>query len=319
MVDWLDKFQRRFRPLGFAIAVIYKYVDDKGGYLAALITYYAFVSLFPILLLLTTILSVVLTDHPGLRDQLLESALHQFPVIGDQLAQPSQLSGGGAGVAIGIVGALYGALGIGQAAQNAMDTVWSVPRNNRPNPIISRVRSVFLLIVLGAGLVATTVVSLLGGAFGALGGNVRLFLGIASVVVDIGIFLVAFRVFTARSVSFRDVVPGAIVAAVLWYLLQTFGAVYVARIVRTASVTNSVFAIVLGLLGFLYLASVAIVFCAEINPVIVDRLHPRALLTPFTDNVDLTEGDKAAYTDQAKAQRAKGFERVEVHFDDQPS
>jgi membrane protein len=316
MIDWLDRFQRRFRLLGFPIAVIYKYVDDKGGYLAALITYYAFVSLFPILLLLTTILGVVLTDHPGLRDQLVESALHQFPVIGDQLEQPSQLSGGGAGVAIGIVGALYGALGIGQAAQNAMDTVWSVPRNKRPNPIVSRVRSVLLLLVLGAGLVATTVASLLGGAFGAMGGDARVFFAVASLVVDIGIFLIAFRFFTARSVSFRDVVPGAIVAAVLWYLLQTFGALYVARIVRTASVTNSVFAIVLGLLAFLYLASVAVVFCAEINPVRVDRLYPRALLTPFTDNVDLTEGDKAAYTDQAKAQRAKGFERVEVHFDD---
>ncbi|NMN99548.1 YihY/virulence factor BrkB family protein [Antrihabitans stalactiti] len=319
MVDWLDRFQRRFRFVGFPIAVIYKYVDDKGGYLAALITYYAFVSLFPILLLLTTILGVVLTDHPDLRDQLVESALHQFPVIGEQLAQPSELSGGGAGVAIGIAGALYGALGIGQAAQNAMDTVWSVPRNKRPNPILSRIRSVLLLLVLGAGLVATTFVSLLGGAFGALGGNTRIFFAIASVVVDIAIFLVAFRVFTARSVSFRDVIPGAVVAAVLWYLLQTFGAVYVARIVKTSSATNSVFAIVLGLLAFLYLASVTIVLCAEINPVRVDRLYPRALLTPFTDNVELTDGDKAAYTDQAKAQRAKGFERVEVHFDDQPS
>src|SRR5512144_3172398 len=94
MVHWLDRLQRRSRAAGFAIAVIYKYVDDQGGYLAALITYYAFVSLFPLLLLLTTVLGVVLAGHPQVQHQVLDSALSQFPVIGDQLADPQHLSGG---------------------------------------------------------------------------------------------------------------------------------------------------------------------------------------------------------------------------------
>src|SRR4051795_8395384 len=124
MVKWLDGLQQRNRWVGFAIGVIYKYVDDQGGYLAALITYYAFVSLFPLLLLLTTALGVVLAGHPDLQRQVLESALSQFPVIGDQLAQPHQLSGGTVGVVIGIAGAVYGGMGVGQAVQNAMDSVW---------------------------------------------------------------------------------------------------------------------------------------------------------------------------------------------------
>ena len=117
----------------FLIAVIYKYVDDQGSYLAALITYYAFVSLFPALLLLTTVLGVVLVGHPEMQEQIVQSAVAQFPVIGDQLGQPQGLSGGAFGVVVGIAGALYGGLGVGQAVQNAMDTLWAVPRNDRPD------------------------------------------------------------------------------------------------------------------------------------------------------------------------------------------
>ena len=141
MVSWLDRLQRRSRSAGFLIAVIYKYVDDQGSYLAALITYYAFVSLFPALLLLTTVLGVVLVGHPELQEQILQSAVAQFPVIGEQLGQPQGLSGGTFGVVVGIAGALYGGLGVGQAVQNAMDTLWAVPRNDRPDPIRARIRS----------------------------------------------------------------------------------------------------------------------------------------------------------------------------------
>jgi membrane protein len=127
MMAWLDGFQRRHPAVGFLVAVIYKYVDDQGGYLAALITYYAFVSLFPALLLLTTVLGVVLVGHPELQQQVVHSAVAQFPVIGDQLGRPQGLSGGPIGVTIGIVVAVYGGLGVGQAVQNGMDTLWAVP------------------------------------------------------------------------------------------------------------------------------------------------------------------------------------------------
>jgi hypothetical protein len=79
---------------------------------------------------------------------------------------------------------------------------------------------------------------------------------------------------------------------------------------------NAVFALVLGLMAFIYLAALALVLCVEINVVRVDRLHPRALLTPFIDDVDLTRGDEQVYGNSARAQRAKGVQRVDVHFDD---
>jgi membrane protein len=114
----------------------------------------------------------------------------------------------------------------------------------------------------------------------------------------------------------RDVLPGAIVASLAWQLLQSFGVVYVRRVIQHASATNAVFALVLGLLAFLYVAAVVVLLSAEINVVRVSNMHPRSLLTPFTDNVILTRGDRRAYSRQAKAQRSKGFQHVDVQFDE---
>jgi uncharacterized BrkB/YihY/UPF0761 family membrane protein len=138
LVERADGLQRRRRVLGFPIAVIYKYFDDFGGYLAALITYYAFVSLVPLLLLATTILSIVLSSRPDLQERIIDSALTQIPVVGAQLENPKALSGGPAGVAIGLVVALYGGLGVGHDVQYAINNIWTIPRNSRPNPFTSR-------------------------------------------------------------------------------------------------------------------------------------------------------------------------------------
>ena len=318
MMAWLDGLQRRNRVLGFLIAVVYKYVDDQGSYLAALITYYAFVSLFPALLLLTTVLGVVLVGHPELQQQIVQSAVAQFPVIGQQLGQPQGLSGGTLGVVIGIVGAVYGGLGVGQAVQNGMDTLWAVPRNERPDPLRSRLRSLFMLLLLGTGLIGSTVLSALGRASQSFGAVSKLGIVVAALLINSAVCLVAFRVATARDVTYRQIAPGAVAAAVLWQLLQWFGAGYVAHVVKSASATNSVFALVLGLLAFLYLIATTLLLCATANVVAADHLYPRALLVQFTDDVALTHGDRKTYAGQAKAQRAKSFQTIDVTFDGRP-
>ncbi|MFQ1003817.1 YihY/virulence factor BrkB family protein [Modestobacter sp. SSW1-42] len=316
LTDRLDGLQRRHKAAGFPIAVVYKYVDDSGPYLAALITYYAFVSLFPLLLLFSTILGHVLTGNPELQQRLIDSALSQFPVVGDQLGEPRGLSGGLVGVLVGVLGALYGGLGVAQAVQHMMNTAWAVPRNSRPNPFLARGRSLLLLATAGVAVIGTTALSTLGaGNAGSLGTVLKVVALVGSVGVNAVVFVFAFRLATARHLTVPQVLPGALIAAVLWQLLQTFGVGYVGHVVSNASATNGVFALVLGLLAFLYLAAVVGVLCVEINVVRVDKLHPRALLTPFTDAVDLTAGDKRSYTGQAKAQRSKGFEQVHVTFD----
>ena len=318
IAERLDAVQRDHRLLGYPLAVLYKYIDDQGGYLAALITYYAFVSLFPLLLLLSTVLGWLLVGHPALRDHILDSALSQFPVIGSQLGQPKEIGGGVAGVVIGTAGALYGGLGVGQALQNAMNTVWAVPRNDRPDPFKGRARSLLLLCTVGGALLGTTVLSAISGGTGLFGDGVKIVILAASVAVNAGAFIMAFRISTDRDLTVKQVAPGAVLAALGWQLLQSFGAVYVSHVIASANATNGVFALVLGMLAFLYVTATMVVFCAVINVVRVDRLHPRALLTPFTDNVDLTAADREVYAGQAAAQRSKGFENVDVTFDSPP-
>ena len=314
----VDGFQRSHPSAGFPLAVVYKFLDDRGGYLAALIAYYAFLSLFPLLLLFTTVLGIVLAGNPDLQGLILDSAMSQIPVIGDQLSQPDRLSGGVAGIVIGVVGSLYGGLGVSLALQYAMKTAWSVPRNEQPDPLRGRLRGLYLLTTVGTAIIGLTVLNGVAssGLFGVAGGALAL---LGAVILNAAVFTVAFRIGTARALSARDVFPGALVAAVLWQGLQSFGGIYIRNVVGSTSVSNGIFAIVLGLLGFFYIASIVIVLCIEINAVRVNRLHPRALLTPFTDNVELTVGDKNSYTNQAEAQRNKGFQDITVTYDESAS
>lgn len=266
--------------------------------------------------MLTTTLGVVLAGHPDLQQQVLETAVSQFPVIGEQLGQPQQLSGGTVAVVVGIAGALYGGLGVGVAVQNAMDTVWAVPKHRRPDPIRGRVRSLALLLVLGSAAIATTALAAIGRSAEFLGSWGKAGCVVAAVVINAAICLIAFRVTTTRKLTVRQLLPGAAVAAVVWQLLQWFGAAYVTRTVTTASAINAVFAVVLGLLAFLFLISVTLVMCAQINVVRVERLYPRALLTVFTDDVELTQADRRTYARKARAEQAKGFETIRVSYEE---
>jgi len=230
------------------------------------------------------------------------------------LVRPRRLGGGPVGLTVGIAGSLYGGLGAAQAFQYATNSIWGVPRNNRPNPLRARGRSLVLLGTAGLAFLSTTILTILGsGGGGYLGLVTRALALAASVVVGAALFIFVFRFAPARRLSVRDVLPGALAAEAAVQLLQAFGVILVRR-VGGASGTNAVFAVVLGLLAFLYLTATVVLLCAEINVVHVNRMHPRSLLTPFTDNVTLTAADRRAYSRQARAQRSKGFERISVHF-----
>lgn len=322
VLERVDAFQRRHPAAGLPIAVVYKYADDQGGYLAALITYYGLLALFPLLLLLSTVLGLVLEGDPGLQHRVLASTLHQFPVIGQDLGRPREIGGGTTGLIVGLAGSVYGALGVAQALQNATNTAWAVPRNERPNPIAARVRSVGLVATVGFTVLATTALTAVAHGAGGLGGDLGGLVGVALVLVTVAVnatvFAIAFRLSTARPLTLRHVAPGAVVAAVAWQVLQALGASYVRHVEGASSTTNGVFAVVLGLIAFLYVASVIVTLAVEINVVRVERLYPRALLTPFTDHVDLTQGDMETYAGRAEAERAKGFQQVDVTFGPRP-
>jgi membrane protein len=316
--DRIDAFQRRHKVLGFPIAVLYKFFDDQGNYLAALMTYYAFIALLPALLLASSILSFILHGNPELQQRILNSALGQFPIM-NQVVNEQRPNGSAWAIVIGALGSLYGAVGVAQAMQNAMNVAWSVPRNKRPNPFVGRVRSLGLLITAGLGILVTTWVSTIGSRVDALDTNIapwaRFALICATVLVNSCIFTLLFRMATTHEHSLRLAFPGALTTALFWQALQYTGSVYVTDVIAHASSVNKLFASFLGSIIYLYIGAVCILLGVEVNVVKAHRLFPRALMTPFTDNVDLTEADRRAYADYAAAQRTKDFAHVDVRFE----
>lgn len=319
LVDRVDAFQRQHPVVGFPLAVLYKFIDDQGNYLAAVVTYYAFVSIFPLLLIASSVLGFVLQGNAELRDEVLNGALSQFPIVGTELGKPKGLQGSTSAVVFGTIAALYGVLGLGQAAQNAVNVAWAVPRNSRLNPLVSRASSLVLLVLAGLTVLAVTVLSSIVSHVDNFGGadfdrGLDWLLKLGSLLLNALVLAAMMRFATTARQSFRSSLPGAFAVALMWQLLQQAGGTYVDRVISRVSDVNAVFAIVLGLLALLYIASVIAVIGLEINVVLARRLFPRSLLTPFTDAVDLTDGDRQAYAGYAKAQRHKGFERVRVSF-----
>src|ERR1700722_10127709 len=305
MVSRADAYQRQHRWAGLPLAVLYKFADDQGTYLAAQITYYGFVAVFPLLLLLATILGYVLHGDSHLQRQVLDSALAQFPVIGGQItANIRSFHGSPAGLVIGMVGCVYGGLGTVQAVQTTLNKIWGVPRDSRPNPVRARLRSLLMLAFGGASVIITTVLSAVGAASDAYGARldvpVRTIATAAAIALNVTLFVVAFRVLTARHVAVRQILAGAVAAAVTWQALQLAGTLLVGHELKGATATYGLFALVLGLLAWIYLGAVTTVICAEYNAVRAGQLWPRSLLAPFTDNAELTPADQRAYTSYAK-------------------
>jgi inner membrane protein YhjD len=307
----IDRRQQRSPRLSFIAAVVKKFSDDQASQLAALIAYYGFFSLFPLLLVFVTVLGFVLQGNPSAQNSVLHSTLSQFPIIGNQLQENvHSLTGSGLDLAIGLAGSLFAGLGITGAAQNAFNQVWYVPRKRRPDFLRSRLRGLGLLAVLGALAIVSTVAA--GFVTGGGGGSVASALGgvIVAFAVNLLLFFTAFRFLTAAEVQTRDLLPGVLVGAVLWQVLQHLGGYYVDHVVRHAKETSGLFAFVLGLLAWLYLGAQVTLLAAEINVVRARRLWPRSF---FSD--PLLDADKRALTSVAEVEERLHEQNVEVDFD----
>jgi membrane protein len=306
----LDRRQQKAPRISFIAAVIKKFGDDQASQLAALIAYYGFFSLFPLLLVFVTILGFILHGDASAQRSVLHSTLSQFPIIGNQLQQNvGSLKGSAASLAIGLAGSLFAGLGITGATQNAFNQVWYIPHKRRPNFFTSRVRGIALLAVLGVLAIVSTVVAgfVTGGGSGALTtiGGV-----LVALAVNLLLFFTAFRFLTASEVPTRDLLPGVIMAAVLWQILQHVGGYYVEHVVRHAKETSGLFAFVLGLLAWLYLGGQVTLLAAEVNVVRARRLWPRSFFSP-----PLLDADKRAMTSSAEVQERVDEQNVEVDFD----
>ena len=264
----IDRFQRRHGWAGFPFAVVRKYGDDQAGYLAALIAYYGFFSVFPLMLVFVSVLGIVLANSPQLQQQIIDSALAQFPIVGPTIAEEvDAITGNAVALTVGIVTALWAGLGVVQATQNAMNQVWDIPRKDRPNFFISRLRSLLMLFVLGTTLLASTFFSGLATARSSNGAVLVTWeIGI-SLLLNLVLFLLVYRVLTRLDLRWRDVLPGGITAAVMWTALQGVGGYYVEHTIKRASNVYGTLALVIGLLVWIYLGGQLTLLCAEINVV----------------------------------------------------
>jgi YihY family inner membrane protein len=308
----VDRFQQRHTPLAFLYAVVKKFGEDRAGQQAALLAYYGFFSLFPLMLVGVTLLGILLRNNPDLQGKLLDSALTQFPIIGEEIRKNVHgLAKAGAGLFIGIAGALWGGLGGLKALQNSMDHVWDIPVRRQANTIRQILRALMMLGVLIVFAAVSTGLTGLGSVTESLGFFGRaLTLGLGA-LVNFGIFLIIFKLMTVADVTWRDVLPGAVVAAAGWSLLQTAGNVLVERQLTNASELYGFFGIVLGLLSWMYLGAQLTLYAAEINVVLKTRAWPRSL---SSDN--LTEADKRMLARHAESEERVEQEDVQVRFGD---
>jgi membrane protein len=304
-----DAVQQRHRWLAIPMAVVKKFGDDKGGNLAALVAYYAFFSLFPLLLVLFTVLAYVLHGDPGLQDSIKNSVLAQFPIIGTQISQHVHtLQGHVLTLVFGLVTSLLAGLGVTNAAQNAFDHIWAVPIKDRRDFLWSRLRGLLLLGSLGALFIVATLAS--GLVTGGLGGPLAKVGGIVlSLVLNFALFMAAFRLLTSKTVGTHCLWAGVSLAAVAWTGLQVLGGIYIGHVFKHSTSTYGFFGIVIALLVWLHLGAQITLYAAEVNVVITRRLWPRSLLGPPT-----SPADEQTLTALAKVEERHDSEKVDVEF-----
>jgi membrane protein len=279
VLERLDRFQQSHAALGFPLAVNRKYSDDQGGYLTATVTYYGFFSIFPLLLVLTTILGFVFHGNPHVQQEIIDSALGQFPIVGSELKSGS-LTGSTAALVIGLVAALWAGMGAVLAAGYAIDRIWGLPRARRPSFVHARLRALLLLALLGGGLLATTALAGAGTVGARYGLEWKIASTLLSTLLDFVLFWIAFQVLMTLDVPWSDLWAGALTAAVGYEALQLVGGYYVGRVLENTANVYGTFALVIGLLSFIYLAVHIALLGAEVNVVAARRLWPRSLLSP---------------------------------------
>ena len=308
----VDGWQRRRRWLAFPFAVVKKFGEDQAGNLAALVAYYAIFSIFPLLLVLSTVLGFVLHGHPDWQASVESSALKNLPLSFHQ-APPD---GSVVALVVGGLIALWSGLGIAKSAQTAFDTVYLVAHTDRPNFLRSSLRAAGIVVIGGLGFVVTTalssaVTSVTSIAGHDVGAGLRTAGTATAVALNTLLFLVLFRRLTVRPVGWRDALPGAVLSAVALQGLQLGASAFIAHKLKGASTTyGKDIASVIVLLSWFYLQAQVVLLAAEVNVVRQFRLWPRSLTDP-----PATPADFRAYEGYAERERYQPDEEVDTSFD----
>jgi YihY family inner membrane protein len=277
IIHKLDGYQQLHRTTAFGYAVIKKYGEDEAGSRAALLTYYAFLSLFPLLLLLTTIANNVIGNHPHLQATLIKGITNYFPLLGNQLADHVHgLHRNGLALAAGVLFTIYGARGVADAFRKGVQHIWQVPEAQRDNFPGSLIKSLCLLIVGALGFITASILA----GLAAAAGHSLAFRGL-SVLLNMFIlfwlfnFLLDFSL--PRHLPIKETRVGAAAAAIGLVVLQALGGYILARELKNLDALYSYFAIALGLIFWLYLQAQILYYSMEIAYVSSHKLWPRSI------------------------------------------
>lgn len=309
VIDRLDDFQQKHAAVAVPLAVYKKFSEDEAGKLAALVSYYAFLSVFPLLIVLATLLTRALAGNQELANQIIDTAAGSFLSIGSN-GQVEPLQVAGWALVVGVLVALWSGLAVANTMQDAMNTVYAVPKTDRAGLPWRILRSVTLLIVVGVGLPAATV---LAGFIAAWFGPWATAAGLLLVVaINTGLIAVAFRRATVAPTTWRSVLPGAFIAAVAWSLMQSLATSLLTSRVEGAQQTYGSYALVVGLLFWFFTLAQITLYCAELNLVLDHKLWPRSMKAIMEAEAE-TSADVRAVSSYPK--REKQAKNVEVQVD----
>lgn len=307
----LNRFQGRHRIVAVPWAVNQKFGNDQANLLVVALGWYGFTAIYPLLLVVTTIFGFIGVASLGSG---IVHTLQQFPVIGSQFhpgSGSSELHGSVLGLIVGLAGLLYGAQGVTQTAETAMNRVWNVPQVDRPGFVPRLLHSLEALSCIGGAFVINAFLGSFAVGIGSALWIRILFIAI-QLVINAGLYLLTFRILVAPSagVTARSILPGAIAGGTFFTLLITVGAGLVEHQLRHSSATYGAFASVIGIVAFLLLLAKLSIYAAELNPVLARKLYPRAM--PMTDPLP---ADEQVFADLAHEERRRQNMRVGVGFD----
>ncbi len=308
IVAWADRLQRKHGVLGFPYAVVKKYGDDEGGRQAALITYYGFLSIFPLLLLGVAVLSRVLADHPDLRQRLITEIVPQAlrPTVEHSLAS---LPTSTIPFIVGLAGLLLSGTGVVFSAYQTLNHVAAVRYRLRAGFVSRYVRVFVVLAMLLLGAVAVGALTVVATALHRQPGVERVAAVLGSALIVFSVVLFGARLLLARPAPVRALWPGAVLGAAAVTVVLNAGAPLLARLVAKAGPVYGSFATVAGMFALLYLVGQALVYAAEVAAVRYARLWPRAL-----DLNHPTAADARALALLAREQERIPAARVESHL-----
>jgi YihY family inner membrane protein len=309
-LDKVDDFQQHHKVPAIAIATVKKFGEDQSTNLASMIAFWAFFSIFPLFLVLVTLLGFFLPT--GTKNSVLSNISQMLPLINPQTV--GSLHGSWWALVVGILTALWSGTGVVRTIQTAFNSVWEVPMKERPKLVEQVGRSVLVLATLGLGIVLTTLLSgaVTGTANGLHLGWAGHLLGyVITIALDVGLFIAAYRILTDRDVSVRDVLPGALLAGIVFWVLQQLSSFIISSRLQSAGSTYGTFATVITILWWFYIQGIVSMLGAQLNVVLKEHLWPRGLV-----GVPDTEADQRAYDAYAKE---KTFHDNQVVDSDFPS